>query len=141
MIPVADVTHVSLDSTALLALQLDCPARTVVLDALAQAAIWCASSLALSEAVAAAGRVATEPTVADELEDGLRSTWDRLHVVPVDQHCLDRAAELARAQPVTVSTAIHLTAARRISPDGLYVTFDPAHIPVALSLGLQVASG
>lgn len=141
MIPVPDVTHVSLDSTALLALQLDCPARTVVLDALAQAAIWSASSLALAEAIAAAGRATDERAMADEIEDGLRLAWDRLHVVPVDQHCLDLATDLARAQPVSMSTAIHLVAARRISPDGLYVTFDPAHIPVALSLGLQVASG
>lgn len=136
-----DVTHVSLDSTALLALQIDGTARTVVLGALERSGIWSASSLALAEAIAAAGRVVDDRTIADEIEEGLRRTWDHLHVVPVDQHCLDLAADLARAQPVTISTAVHLVAARRISSDGLYVTFDPAHIPVALSLGLQIASG
>lgn len=136
-----DVTHVSLDATALLALQLDCPARAVVTEALGRSTIWSASALALAEAVAAARRMTDEPTIANEMENGLRRTWDHLHVVPIDQHCLDGAAELAAAQPVSVSTAIHLVAARRIAPDGLYVTFDPAHIPVALSLGLQIASG
>lgn len=134
-------SHLSLDSTALVALQLDCPARAIVLDALGASAIWSASALALAEATAATGRLADDPTLAAELEDGIRRFWDHLHVVPVDQQCLDRAAELVCSQPVSVSTAIHLVAAGRIAPSGRYVTFDPAHIPVALALGLSVVSG
>ena len=38
-----------------------------------------------------------------DLEDAVRLTWDHLHVVPVDQQCLDRAAALARSQPVRLT--------------------------------------
>jgi hypothetical protein len=66
--------------------------------------------------------------------------WDHLHVVPVDQRCLDRAASLARSQPVRLSDAIHFAAAERLPAPIRFVTFDPVQITVALGLGMDVIS-
>ena len=61
-------------------------------------------------------------------------------MVPIDQRCLDRAAELARAQPLRLTSAIHLAAAERMPAPLRFVTFDPAQIGVALGLGYDVVS-
>ena len=75
-----------------------------------------------------------------DLEDAIRLTWDHVHVVPIDQRCLDRAANLARLQPVRLTDAIHLAAAERLPPPVDFVTFDAAQIGVALALGFRVVS-
>jgi len=67
-------------------------------------------------------------------------TWDRIAVVPVDQPCLDRAARLMREQPLRLSDALHLAAADRLPRPLRFVTFDPAQIPVALSMEFEVLS-
>ena len=61
-------------------------------------------------------------------------------VVPVDQRCLDDAAALLRDQPLRLADALHLAAASRLPRPLTFVTFDPAQIPVALSLGFDVVS-
>ena len=76
-----------------------------------------------------------------ELEDMVRHTWDFLHVVPTDRSLLDEATTLATQQPIGVSSAMHLAAANRLPRPVRFVTFDPAQIPVALSLGFDVVSG
>ncbi|MFZ9541565.1 MAG: hypothetical protein ACO292_10550, partial [Ilumatobacteraceae bacterium] len=65
---------------------------------------------------------------------------DRVAIVPVDQQCLDRASIIAREQPVHMSDAIHLAAADRLPRPLSYLTFDPAQIPVALSMGFDIVS-
>ncbi len=60
--------------------------------------------------------------------------------MPVDQRCLDRAAELAREHPVRLTDAIHLAAAERLPAPVRFVTFDPGQIAVALGLGFDVVS-
>ena len=70
----------------------------------------------------------------------MRDDWERIHVVPVDQRCLDRAAELGRTQPVRTVDAIHLAAADRLPRPTTYLTFDPGQIPVAMALGYDVTS-
>ena len=60
--------------------------------------------------------------------------------MPVDQQCLDRAANIAREQPVHMSDAIHLAAADRLPRPLSFVTFDASQIPVALSMGFDVVS-
>ncbi len=132
---------VVLDSTALLALHVEGPARRTVTDAMDTDSTWSACALALGEAVAAAARLADDPVLARLLEDGIRHTWDFLHVVPVDQMLLDDAADLCRTQPVGFASALHLVAARRLPAPVRYVTFDATQIPVALALGLEVLSG
>jgi predicted nucleic acid-binding protein len=83
-------------------------------------------------------RLGDDPDRTDELRRALRDDWERVHVVPVDQQCLDRAAELGRTQPLRTVDAIHLAAADRLPRPVTFVTFDPAQIPVALSLGFEV---
>lgn len=127
-----------LDTTALLARFLDGPARQVALEAMATDRSWCASALALSEALMLADRLGDDPARADELRRALRDDWERIHVVPVDALCLDRAAELGRTRPLRTIDAIHLAAADRLPTPVTFATFDPAQIPVALALGFEV---
>jgi predicted nucleic acid-binding protein len=134
-----DVTVV-LDTSALLALAIDGPARAVTLAALDVEPVWAASAMALTEALPAIDRLSDEAILRLDLEDAVRRVWDHLHVVPVDQRCLDRAAALARTQPVRLSDAIHFAAAERLPSPISFVTFDPAHIGVALGLGFEVIS-
>ena len=89
---------------------------------------------------AAIDRLTDESILRDDLEDAVRLAWDHLHIVPVDQRCLDRAASLARLQPVRLTDAIHLAAAERLPPPVRFITFDPVQIGVALGLGLDVVS-
>lgn len=128
----------ALDTTALLSRFLEGPTRAVVLDAMSTDPDWCASALALSEALMLVDRLGDDPGRTDDLRRAIRDDWERIHVVPVDQMCLDRAAELGRTQPVRTVDAIHLAAADRLPRPITYVTFDPTQIPVALSLGFDV---
>ena len=130
----------ALDTSALLALAVDGSQRGVVLDTLASDPMWCASAMALTEALPAIDRLTDEPILRDDLEDAVRLAWDHFHIVPVDQRCLDRAASLSRLQPVRLTDAIHFAAAERLPPPVRFVTFDPAQIGVALGLGLDVVS-
>lgn len=129
-----------LDTTALLARFLEGPARPVVLDAMRSDRDWCASALVLSEALMLVDRLGDDPERTDELRRAIRDDWERINVVPVDQRCLDRAAELGRTQPVRTVDAIHLAAADRLPRPLTYATFDPGQIPVALSMGYEVVS-
>jgi predicted nucleic acid-binding protein len=130
----------ALDSSALLARYLGGPARQVVLDAMAADEDWCASSLALSEVLVLVERVGAFEGERVTLRRAVRDDWERIHVVPVDQACLDRAAELGRTRPVRTVDAIHLAAADRLPRPLTYCTFDSRQIPVALALGFDVIS-
>lgn len=128
------------DASALLARHIVAPARRVALDAMAADPVWCASAVALTEALLLIDRITEEPLLRSDLEDLVRRDWDRTHVVPLDQRCLDRAAQLAREQPLRLADALHLAAADRLPRPVAFLTFDPAQIPVALSLGFDVRS-
>jgi len=130
----------ALDTTALLARYLGGPHRAVILDAMAADGDWCASALVLSEAMMLVERIGDDPARADELRRALRDDWERIHVVPVDDRCLRRAAELGRTQPLRTVDALHLAAADRLPRPVRFATFDPAQIPVALALGFDVVS-
>lgn len=129
-----------LDSSALVAAVIEGRGRSVVLESLEGDTDWCASALAFTEALALLPRLSDEPVLQDDMEDSLRLLWDRVVVVPVDQLCLDRAAQIAREQPVRIGDAIHLAAADRLPRPLQFVTFDSAQIPVALSMGFDVVS-
>jgi predicted nucleic acid-binding protein len=130
----------ALDTTALLARYLEGPFRDVIVEAMAGDHDWCASAVALSEAMMLVDRLGDDPTRTDELRGAIRDDWERIHVVPVDQRCLDRAAELGRTQPLRTVDAIHLAAADRLPRPLRFATFDPAQIPVAMGLGFDVLS-
>lgn len=129
------------DTSAAMALHIESPLRRMAIDALAGAAEpTCVSALALTEALALIAKLTDEPVVQADLEDALRLQWDRYAVVPLDQRCLDRAAELLRTQPLRLADALQLAAADRLPRPVTFVTFDPSQIPVALSLGFDVVS-
>jgi predicted nucleic acid-binding protein len=129
-----------LDSTALVALHLDCSQRSTVVDALNADTEWVASALALTESLAAVHRITDDDVFRREIEDSIRHTWDFLHIVPVDQRILDDANVFTAQQPVGVSTAIHLATAQRLGNPLRFVTFDSTQIAVALSLGIDIVS-
>ncbi len=131
---------VALDTSAWLARFLEGPTHDVVLQAMRADHDWCASALVLSESLMLLERLGDDPSRTDELRRAVRDDWERVHVVPVDQQCLDRAAELGRTQPLRTVDAIHLAAADRLPRPVTFATFDPAQIPVALSLGFRVPS-
>lgn len=129
-----------LDSSALASAVVEGRGRAVVLDALEADRDWCASALALTEALALVPRLTDEVVLQNDVEDSLRLLWDRVAVVPVDQQCLDRAAHIAREQPVRLADAIHLAAADRLPRPVRFVTFDAAQIPMAMAMGFDVVS-
>jgi uncharacterized protein len=130
----------ALDTSALLARYLDTPAGEVVREAMSVDRDWCASALALTEAMMAVERLVDDRHDRDAVRRALLDDWQRFHVVPVDGPCLDRAAELGRDQPLRSADAIHLAAADRLPRPASFVTFDPRQIPVALGLDLDVVS-
>lgn len=129
-----------LDSSALASAVVEGRGRAVVLDALEADRDWCASALAFTEALALVPRLTDEVVLQNDVEDSLRLLWDRVAVVPVDQQCLDRAARIAREQPVRLADAIHLAAADRLPRPVRFVTFDAAQIPMAMAMGFDVVS-
>ena len=129
-----------LDTTALLALHVDDDVARFVASAMDNDPVWVASAMALAEAVSSINQLTDDEGAKEELEDNLRRTWDYLHVVPVDQGCLDRASEITREQPIRIADALHLAAADRLPRPVRYCTLDAAQIPVALALGFEVAS-
>lgn len=126
------------DTSAVVALHVESPVRRHALAALTDGT--CVSAVALAESLALVAKLTDEPVLQADLEDALRLQWDRYAVVPVDQRCLERAAQLMREQPVRLADALHLAAADRLPRPITFVTFDPAQIPVALSLGFDVVS-
>jgi predicted nucleic acid-binding protein len=129
------------DATAVVALHIESASRPIVAEVLAGIdAAACVSALSLTEALATIDRLTDEPTVRLDLEDAIRLQWDRYAVIPIDQRCLDRAAELLRQQPIRLADAVQLAAAERLPQPIRYVTFDPVQIPVALGLGFDVVS-
>lgn len=127
----------ALDTTALVARYVSGPHRTVLLDAMAGDPDWCASSLALSESLVLVERMA-DPSQASKLRQALLDDWGRITAVPVDQLCLEHAAELGRSHPLRTVDAIHLAAADRLPRPLRYATLDAHQIPVAEALGFEV---
>ena len=97
---------IMLDTSALVALHTSGVARTITHDAIKGDADWCASALALTEAMSIIDRMSEQEFVRHDLEDAIRHTWDYVSIVPVDQRCLDEAAEL-RAGDGPLSVGAH----------------------------------
>ncbi len=130
---------IAVDTTALVARYVHGPGHAAVLEAMAADRDWCASALALTEATVLIERLA-EPAQVVGLRGTLLADWAHFAVVPVDQACLERAAQLGRAHPLRTVDALHLAAADRLPRPVRYATLDPHQIPVAESLGFAVVS-
>ncbi len=129
----------ALDTTALVGRYVTGPGRSELLAAMAADPDWCASSLALSEALVLVERLA-EPGQATQLRQALLDDWGRIAAVPVDQLCLERAAELGRVHPLRTIDAIHLAAADRLPRPISYATLDAHQLAVAEALGFTIVA-
>lgn len=129
-----------LDTSAVVAVCLDIPARPVVLQAMAGDGDWCTAALTLTEALALAPKLSDEAAIQREFEDAVRLLWDRIAVIPIDQRCLDRATILMRAQTLRLADALHVAAADRLPRPVRFVTFDAPQIPIALAAGFELVS-
>ena len=130
----------AVDASALVKRYLREPDRDLVLDAMADDPVWCASAIARTEAMVALHRVATGRYQQRQLWAALREDWDAFVVIPVDERCLARAVEIGAGFGVRTVDAIHLAAADRLPRPTRYLTFDRQQIPAAASLGLEVIS-
>lgn len=130
---------VALDTTALVGRYVNGPHRASILEVMDVDPDWCASSLALSEALVLVERLA-EPAQASLLRQALLDDWGRIAAVPVDQLCLERAAALGLAHPLRTIDAIHLAAADRLPRPVRYATLDVHQLAVAEALGFSVVA-
>ena len=130
---------VALDTTALVGRYVNGPHRASILEVMDVDPDWCASSLALSEALVLVERLA-EPAQASQLRQALLDDWGRIAAVPVDQLCLERAAALGLAHPLRTIDAIHLAAADRLPRPVRYATLDVHQLAVAEALGFSVVA-
>jgi uncharacterized protein len=130
----------AIDASALVKRYLREPGRDLVLEAMAEDPVWCASALARTEAQVALHRVAIGRHQQRQLWAALREDWDAFVVVPVDPQCLARATEIGAGFGVRTVDAIHLAAADRLPRPLRYLTFDRQQIPAATSLGMEVIS-
>jgi predicted nucleic acid-binding protein len=114
--------------------------RSWVVDAMAGADEWCASSLVRAEAQLALHRAAVSSRQQAALWRALRDEWEAFWVVPLDDRCLARAVELGATYGVRIVDAVHLAAADRLPRPVRFLTFDRRQIPAADALGFEVRS-
>ena len=131
---------VALDTSALVRRYMPDPHRSLVVETMESADVWCASGMARTELLLALHRLAMAPFQHEELWRSARADWDCFHVVPVDQACLSRAADLGATYGLGLVDAVHLAAADRLPAPIRYVTFERRQIPAAAALGFEVVA-
>ncbi len=129
-----------LDTSALLRRYLTDRGRPLVLDAMANAAEWAASSLARTEVQIALHHASPSARIQRDLWGSVRDDWEAIWEIPVDGRCLSRAADIASRYGLAVADAIHLAAADRLPRPLSFVTFERQQIPAAAELGFEVIS-
>ena len=128
----------AIDTRALVRRYIPDPDRSLVLEAMAEADVWCAAAITRTEVLLALHRMAIAPFQHEELWRAARADWDAFHVVPVDGRCLSHAADLGATYGLRLVDAIHLAAADRLPRPVRFLTFDRRQIPAAAELGLEV---
>jgi uncharacterized protein len=109
---------------------------------MADAAEWCASALALTEAHVTLCHSGLSAEQLRSTVAALRTDWEYFVVVPIDDICLARAREIGCEQRVRTLDAIHLAAAERVPRPAVFLTFDARQQEGAAALGLElVGSG
>jgi predicted nucleic acid-binding protein len=134
------VTLLALDSSALLRRYVPDPDRSLVLEEMGRATVWCAAALARTEVLLGLHRMAMAPFQHDQLWRAARVDWDAFHVVPVDGRCLSHAADIGATFGLGLIDAIHLAAADRLPRPVRYLTFDRRQMPAAAELGLELVA-
>lgn len=129
-----------MDTSALLRRYLGDQNRRIVVDAMAEAEQWAASSLARTELQIALHHAAPSARVQSALWAAVRDDWEALWEIPVDGRCLARAADIGSQYGLAVADAIHLAAADRLPRPLRFITFERQQIPAAADLGFEVIS-
>jgi uncharacterized protein len=127
-----------LDSSAIVKRYVDETGTRAVLALMEADPDWAASAAALAESEIAFCHRAPGEAVAETLVQALRRDWLRFIVVPTDDECLTRAAEIGCRYGTRTLDAIHLAAADRLPRPVTFVTFDGRQGDAATSLGLAV---
>ncbi len=130
----------AIDTSALLRRYLADRERPLVIDTMAEAPAWVASSMARTELQLALHLAAPSPSVSDALWAAVRDDWEAMWEIPVDGRCLARAAEIGARYGLGTTDAVHLAAADRLPRPVRYLTFERRQIPAAAELGLEVIS-
>lgn len=106
---------------------------------MAEDTVWSASGLCRAETHVTLCQLGFEEATELQLARHLQGDWERFHVVPVDDLCLARAAEIGCRQKLRTLDAIHLAAADRLPRPFRFVTFDVRQAKGAQELGFDVA--
>ena len=128
------------DTSALVKRYVDELGRDVVLAAMDADAVWCASAVTRTEAALVLHRLAASARQADQLDQLLSTDWATFHVVPVDERCLHRAAEIGADFGLRLSHAIQLASADRLPRPVQFLTLDEHQIAAAVALDLDVVA-
>jgi uncharacterized protein len=128
------------DTSALVRRYLHGPGRELVLEAMEEDPVWCASALCRAETLLALHRLAVTPGQHARMWGHLRDDWDAFVVIPVDDRCLAHAVELGATYGVRTVDAVHLAAADRLPRPATFLTYDRRQIPAAAGLGFEVRS-
>ena len=99
---------------------------------------WCASALALTEAHVTLCHAGLDASTLAQLQAALRTDWERMLVVPVDDLCLARSRVIGCEHRLRTLDAIHLAAAERIPGGAVLLTFDNRQRTAAIGLGLSL---
>jgi predicted nucleic acid-binding protein len=127
----------AIDSSALVKRYVEEPGSAGVSALMDADPLWCASELVRCEVSILLARLATSRTQVEQLTRAFHADWDTFHVVPVDDRCLSRAAEIGGDLGLRVVDAIHLAAATRLPPPVRYLTLDPRQVLAAVALDLE----
>ena len=127
----------AIDTSALVKRYVEEPESDAVCAVMHGDPTWCASELVRAEVTILLTRLATGPSQAEHLVQLFYADWDGFHVVPVDQRCLTRAAQIGADFGLRVVDAIHLAAATRLPRPVSYLTLDPRQILAAVALDLE----
>lgn len=125
-----------MDTSALLKRYVDEPGRDLTLAAMEREPTWCVSSLAITEARIALCRL-IEAKALEEVLARLEDDSRQMALVPVDDRCLQRAAEIGCSSSLRALDAIHLAAADRLPKPLRFLTFDARQRSAAVALGLE----
>jgi hypothetical protein len=129
-----------LDTSALLKRYVDEEETGRVLELMDADTAWCASALALVEAQVTICHVGFAEEVRRERISALLTDWERFTVVPLDDLCLARAAEIGCGHRVRTLDAIHLAAAERLPAPAAFLTYDQRQAEAGLALGIELAA-
>ena len=127
-----------LDSSAIVKRYVDETGTRSVLALMEADPDWVASAAALAESEIALCHRVPQETLASTLVQALRRDWLHFDVVPTDDECLTRAAEIGSRYGTRAMDSIHLAAADRLPRPVTFVTFDRRQAEAATSLGLAV---